>query len=611
MRPGRLPVRGILFQQRAKAYFFTPIVQPETSGARLVKGRNASRHPSRRFRFPKRPRAYLTYGGGGGAVSGVGPVGVTTFVLSLQAGTKVAYVWSTSIYPTYSGAEQRESPFGQPKQTYEGAAFLLDAGSRDTRGALQRSASTGATFMVALPYESLTITADAPASTVSVVIPTTSTAQCDWALAGQRVTIVSDSASVNAVIQSVTASTVTVVTVDSAWNLSFSALGAAGRAGNQIMPVVPVLLDPTQGFTRYPINADLWGLRSASLSFGYAGVDSMGVGASLVTYVAGVAIPVATVTESDLLIWDRPNEIDGTASESMVSGAQLIDLGALPMGIGAYTVPAWGRPIRFHSSSRDDWQWFKAFIRHVRGRQGAFLLSTNRPDLIYDSLAAGGIKIKSSAVAGGGDYVSWYASTAHRRLAIVTSDGLTTYATVTVAPVDNGNGTLTLTLDTGIAGSITKISFLEQVRFDRDEIEATWDGPVFSVEETAVIVRDVIAQSARVLYDTIVPISFIGSFPGSNEFVIPAGGKSYLVHFSSDHTLNFGGINMPGGGVEGMMVTIACVNNNAFGLACLHEDTSFAASHRFTNSGSATRSSTSLHITYYFDAGSNRWIQIG
>jgi hypothetical protein len=606
MRPGRLPVRGFRFA-RPKAYLAAPVVAPqESSGALLMRSRNASRHPSRRFRFPKRPRAYLTYGGGGGAIFGIGPVGAATLVLSLQPGTKTIYGWQTGVYPSYSGGEQRESAFGPPRRRFEGNAFLVDAGSRDVRGAMQRGAASGATFMLALPHEAMTITVDSPASTVNVPITVTSTASCDWALPGQRVAIVGSTSTINAVIQSITATTITVVTVDASWNLSFATLGTTGRAGSLIMPVVPVLLDAAQGFSRYPIRVDLWTLRAQAQVFGFAGVDSMGVGATLVTYTAGVAIPVASVTEADLLIWDRPNAIDGTAQESMLSRSETVDLGALPFGIGDMTVPVWGRSLKLRSSSRVDWQWIKAFIRHVRGRQGSFLLSTNRPDLMPVATIGNGIK-----VSGSGDYASWYASAAHRRLAVLGADGTTTYVTVVSAPVDNGDGTLTLSLDTGVPGSVAKVSFLEQVRFDRDDIEVSWSGATFSIDEIVLATQEAIITLPRVSFDTIVPLSFLGSFPGSNEFVLPAGGKSYLVRFSSDHTLTFGGISVSGGPIEGMVITIANVNNNAFGLSCLHEDTTFATNHRLTNAGSATKSSTNLHVTYYYDSGTGRWIQIG
>lgn len=611
MHPGRVPVRVLAFRPRQKAYLPAPVPTPSaSSGLLLRRGQIARRHPSRRWRFPRRPKAYLTYGGGGGAISAAGPVGIATFVLSLQAGTKAIYGWSTAIYTSHSGGEQRESRFGTPKRRFEGVAFLVDSEDRDVRGALQRGAASGATFDLAVPFEALVITADSPASTVSVAVAVGSTTDCDWALPGQRVVIVGSVSVVNAVIQSVTSTTITVVTADSSWNLSFATLGTSGRVGDLVMPIVPILLNPEQGFSCYPVTVDLWTIHAQARTFGWVGVDAMGIGAEIVTYTAGAATPVSGITDEDLLIWDRPNMVEDTATGAMLSGSETVDLGALPFGIGSQTVPVWGRSLKLQSTS-EDWQWFKAFIRHVRGRQGAFLLSTNRPDLVFDSFIGNGIKVRSASVVGSGDYVSWYASIAHRRLAIVLTDGTTTYVTVISPPVDNGDGTLTLLLDTGVAGSVAMISFLEQVRFERDEIEVTWDGDVFFVDEVVLAVQEAIITLPRVMFDTIVELHFSGVPPTPAEFTLPAGGKSYWVRVYDDRTRLFGGVNVAGGPVEGMVVVVGCVNNNAFGIHLVHEDTTFAANHRMALAGSTDRTATDLHVTLYYDSGTSRWIQIG
>jgi hypothetical protein len=427
------------------------------------------------------------------------------------------------------------------------------------------------------------------------------------------VTIAGATATVNAVIQSVTATTITVVTVDTSWNLSFATLGTAGRAGGLIMPTVPVLLDSAQGFARYPARVDLWTLRAQALSFGFAGVDSMGVGATLVTYTAGEAIPVATVTDSDLLIWDRPNAIEGTATESMLSRSETVDLGALPFGIGDFTVPVWGRSLKLRSTARADWAWFKAFVRHTRGQQGAFLLSTNRPDLAFVASAGTGIKVASSSVSGGGDYTSWYASAAHRRLAILGADGTTTYATVTAAPVDNGDGTLTLTLDTGVAGSVAKISFLEQVRFDRDDIEVTWSGATFSIDETVLAVQEAIIALPRVLFDTFINQAFVwgGTLPPSNNEFSLTLGKSTFVNITSDRAMTVGGLSITGAGpLDGQLVCLK--NGNPSGgvvVNFVNEDTTWPASHRMVY-GSGASNGTGSCFWFVFSATANRWINI-
>jgi hypothetical protein len=115
---------------------------------------------------------HRTVGGGNSAI----------FVFSLQRGTTVTLAWSTDIFRSYSGNEQRSSLFPLPRQRLEGNAFLLDARSRDVRGVLQRAAATGATFLLALPYEEILLTADAVGRVLSVA----STPQLDWSLPGQR-----------------------------------------------------------------------------------------------------------------------------------------------------------------------------------------------------------------------------------------------------------------------------------------------------------------------------------------------------------------------------------------------------------------------------------------
>ena len=281
----------------------------------------------------------------GGTVAGVGPLGAATLALALEPGTKVTYAWGTDIFKSYSGAEQRSNTTGpMPRQRFDGNAFLLDGSDRDIRGALQRAAPAGSTFFLALPYEELVLTADSVGAVVTVV----GTARCDWVLPGQRCVLVSGDGNTiqGAVIQSSTTTTITLRATDSMGNLiAITTLGAAGKAGARIMPLVQVLLENSQGFARYSVNAGMWSIRAMANVFGWAGVDSMGAGAQIVTYGACLAVPVSSLLDSDLLVWDRVNGVDNTAAEAMLSGAELVDMGALPFGIGGQVVPGWARPI--------------------------------------------------------------------------------------------------------------------------------------------------------------------------------------------------------------------------------------------------------------------------
>lgn len=538
--------------------------------------------------------------------AGFGPDGAATFILSLQPGTKLTFGWSTDIFRSYSGLEQRVSPFGQPRRRFDGMAFLVESSSRDARGALMRSAASGATFLLAVPMEEISLSADSSAQTVFV----TTTALSDWAIAKQRVVVVApNGSSVVGVIQIVTSTTIKLDVTP----------GAVGKKGGRIMPLVPVLLDAAQAFSRYPVTVDVWSIKALANAFGWVGTDAMGIGALVTTFNAGEPIPASTITDFDLLIWDRTNAIDGQASESMMSGAEVLDAGALPSGAGSALAPDWARSIKFRSNRRDDWQWFKAFLRLCRGRQRAFGLSTNRPDIVVISAAGSGMTIQSSTATGGGDYVSWFASTSHRRLALTSTTGAIQYVEV-VSVTDNLNGTLSLSLDISVIGTVAKASFLELVRFERDEIESTWSGGVFAIDEVCRAVQDFFETPSRDFFDAEAFAHFqysgIGAdLPPTTQTLFVQLGKVSIVHWTSDRSLSFGGIRATGGNVDGMVVCLSVVNNNSFALILQHEEATFAAPQdRMLNSGLSSVTGISRATWYRYrqaaDGGVGRWIQI-
>jgi hypothetical protein len=407
---------------------------------------------------------------------GYGPAGAATLILSLE-NAKLTLSWGTDIFKSYSGREQRVNTTGsRPRQRFEGSAFLLDGPGRDLRSALQRSAAAGPTFLLALPHEELALTADSSGSTLTVA----STAECDWAIVTQRVVVIGvDGSTAQAVIQAVTSTTIRLDITPSA------------QAGARILPLVQVLLDPQQGFSRFPVNVEFWSIRAMANVFGWVGQDRLGVGAQILTYASGL-VAASALTDSDLPIWDRSNAVEGTALESMISLAETVDFGALPFAAGGAPAPDWSRSIKYSSADPVDWQWFKAFLRQIRGRQRAFLLSTNHADLIFVSVVGATLKVQSSSISGAGDYTGWYTSTAHRRLALTKTTGAIQYVAVTAPPVDNHDGTLSLSLDATATGTIVAISFAERVRLDNndsDDIPVTWDGGMFSVDLLARVVQ--------------------------------------------------------------------------------------------------------------------------
>lgn len=417
---------------------------------------------------------------------GYGPDGAATFALALEPGAKLTLSWGTDIFKSYAGLEQRSNTTGpRPRQRIEGNAYLLDGDNRALRANLQRSAASGATFLLALPYEELTLTADAIPTPFGLLLTVSTTTLSDWAIVTQRVLLWGvDDVTTQAVIQAVTATTITV-------NVT---AGPTIRAGSRIMPLLQVLLDAQQGFSRYATSAGFWSIRALANVFGWVGQDVAGRGAQILTYSAIDPVDATALTDADLLIWDRPNLIEGTASDSMLSLAETVDLGALPFGIGGASQPDWARPIKHSSADPAEFQWLKAFLRQLLGRQRAFLLSTARSDLVPVSASGSALTISTD-----GDYAGWYASPSHRRLALMKTDGTIQYVTVTATPTDNHDGTLTLALDASVTGTVSKVSFLEQVRFDNndsDDFPVIWNGGVFSADFTARTTEESISAAA-------------------------------------------------------------------------------------------------------------------
>lgn len=536
-------------------------------------------------------------------VAGFGTAGVATFVLVLEPGTKTSYAWGTDIFKAYSGNEQRINTSGaRPARRIEGVASLLDGSARDVRGALMRYAASGAVFALALPFEELILSDDSAGGFVFV----DSTASCDWVRATQRVAVIgADNSSILAVVQSVTATTIRLDV----------APGVTGRAGGRIMPTVQFLLDPQVGFARYPVAVDLWSIRGTIAEFGWIGLDRMGLGAQVATYTVGGPVDVATLVDTDVLVWDRPNYVSTTSNEAMLSFAETLDFGGVPLGIGGADVPDWIKPVRYTSSDPADFQWLKAFLRVVLGRQKSWLLSTNHADFLFVSTTVTGIKVQSPSVVGSGDYAAWFASLAHRRLALAMGDGTTLYFTVT-GVIDNGDGTLTLNLDSSVIGTVLRISLLEQVRFDNndsDEFPVTWDGGTFSIDWTARATQETLVPPTLFVYDAFSSVQLTYNPPPpppTDQEVAPTVvGRTMYIKLTSDRSLTFGGITVPGGNLEGMVITFMNSNNNAFGFGFLHEDATFAPGDRMWNANLATVSGTNRSVTYVYNSFAGRWIQ--
>jgi hypothetical protein len=186
-------------------------------------------------------------------------------------------------------------------------------------------------------------------------------------------------------------------------------------------------------------------------------------------------------------VWDRPLQVDGSASESIHSMVEIVDMGGIPYSLGTADFADWGREIYFERNLGEPWQWFKLFCATTRGPQKAFWLPTYRDDLTYVSHTGGLAEVIIDAE--DGDFWAWYPDQ-RNALEIKQEDGTITY-TLIDSVTDPLDGTLVLSILAGplSASPVTRISWLELCRFESDDFNITFNGPMFSVRTMARVIR--------------------------------------------------------------------------------------------------------------------------
>ena len=187
-----------------------------------------------------------------------GGEGAATFVSHLESGVQVRLEWSTNVFKARDGSERRSSRVGAPRQSYAGEAFLVGSDVTRIRGYIQRFAARGATFMLGVAHEGATLLEDADFSAVLAV----NTGDLDWAVPGQQVVVVDEDghAVQFGVVQDASPTT---LTVD---------IETTATRGCDVVPLLPVLLDPQQGFARFPLedgDVERWSLQALGKGFGY------------------------------------------------------------------------------------------------------------------------------------------------------------------------------------------------------------------------------------------------------------------------------------------------------------------------------------------------------
>lgn len=188
----------------------------------------------------------------------------------------------------------------------------------------------------------------------------------------------------------------------------------------------------------------------------------------------GAGATVATYDGRPL--WDRRIQVQDTATDSIQSLAEIVDLGGIPISIGTATQPDWGRALLVNRELGAEFQWLKAFIAAVRGCQRAFWLPSYRADLVGASWSGSNLIVSGPDDVFGG-LASWW-PLQRDRIQVQQSDGTLVLAKITAA-VDNHDGTMTLTLGTvqgtPTGAAITRLSWLELCRFDKPVFEITFD----------------------------------------------------------------------------------------------------------------------------------------
>lgn len=193
-------------------------------------------------------------------IPGVGPAGAATFALDLEGGAQLTMSWVTDIQTAEDGTETRRAILDAPKRKISGQAYLLGDATRATRVRLGRYMKSGQPFLLSLPYEELTLAADAAAKVVSV--HSGALALVDWNVKGQRVVVQNGDDFAKGVVQAVASDSITL-------DMAPGDLAVANAA--RIMPTVAIFLEPQQGFARYP-NPDgieRWAINARMIPFGF------------------------------------------------------------------------------------------------------------------------------------------------------------------------------------------------------------------------------------------------------------------------------------------------------------------------------------------------------
>ncbi len=349
--------------------------------------------------------------------------------------------YSTDILRAHDGTEQRISIRPLPRMTLSGLViFKNDLQIRKFRAQL----FIGVVSPIVLPlwHEPFVLTAEALSGTSSLSGDFTI---ADW-LVNDFLFIETPDEATSELIRIDTKS-------DSLITLA-NVLGSSYKVGSFVYPTLTCDLEDGSGFGRYPVNASEISLKAQGFDRRLLG----GKTASVPAY-------------NSLQILDRRPLNNDLVSESFNINSQRIDYGGAINVSSGQDFSKIFRSLEFSISDRDDLQFWKLFIDSLSGRREPFYLPTFRSDLILTSQPdiGGSVLLVDSDP----NYVTdWWISIGHKSIVLTNLDGNRLYRDI-VSAVDNGDGTVTLNLDTPLPGTagestITLIEFLELVHLGSD-----------------------------------------------------------------------------------------------------------------------------------------------
>lgn len=383
----------------------------------------------------------------------------TNRIPDAQGGFRWVISWRTDIPGggNYDGTEQRIATLTEPRHRFDGSFFADDADLRHLRRLL--SQSPAGEYELPLPHEAVSAILAITGGTIYVT-PT----YCDWLAVGRRIYVRGAAgAAYTTTITGISGGTVNV-------SSSPPAGGRFPAIHTLIFPIETVRLEPDQGLSRYPVNVGRWNFtaRAAARSAGGAG---------------------ATLTRYDgWTVLDRRPLQQREAPETILGGVEFLDNDATMTSLTSWTRSAHRRTGDWFIDNPAARQWVKAFVAERRGKYKPCLWPTWRPDLtLYEQPTAGTNTIRVTD-----DYLGqWWPSLAHRRLQLERAGSAVQY--VTVDSVTQGVGYQELLLRDDVAAvPIAKVSFLETVRLDTDQVQIEygtgWKGrvslPLVTVQET-------------------------------------------------------------------------------------------------------------------------------